>query len=139
VVDNFYNFLEWYSNYHSYGTGAFRASHWDGCVRLVWLWSRSSITRVVVSGNGPVVPQSVEESTLWMELFPIVLATAVWGKCWTELNVIVHCDNMGTVAVVKPGYSKAALVMHLLRGLFFFVRVRFQFSLQAVYTPGVQN
>jgi len=73
-----------------------------------------------------------------MELFPIVLATAVWGKCWEELKVIVHCDNMGTVAVVNSGYSKAASVMHLLRCLFF-IRACFQFTLQAVHTPGVQN
>jgi len=52
-----------------------------------------------------------------MELFPIVLATAVWGKHWTELNVIAHCDNMGTVAVVNSGYSKAAPVMHLLANI----------------------
>ena len=33
--------------------------------------------------------------------------------------MIIHCDNMGTVAVVNSGYSKAAPVMHLLRSLFF--------------------
>jgi len=82
--------------------------------------------------------ESTEESILWMKLFPIVLATAVWGRCWEELKVIVHCDNMGTVTVVNSGNSKAASVMHLLRCLFF-VRARFQFTLQAVHTPGVQN
>ena len=75
---------------------------------------------------------------MWMELFPIVLAAAVWGRRWQELRVIVHCDNMGTAAVVNSGYSKVAAVMHLLRCLFF-IRARFQFALEAVHTPGVQN
>ena len=109
----------------SFGCGAIAPSQQEW---LQWRWSNCSSYR----------GESVEESILWMELFPIVLATAVWGKRWTELNVIVHCDNMGAVAVVNSGYSKAAPVMHLLRCLFF-VRARFQFSLQAVHTPGVQN
>ena len=95
---------------------------------LQWRWSNCT----------PDGAESVEESILWMELFPIVLATAVWGRRWEELNVIIHCDNMGTVAVVNSGYSKAAPVMHLLRRLFF-ARAHFQFTLQAVHTPGIQN
>ena len=109
----------------SFGCGAVAPSQEEW---LQWRWSNCT----------PDGAESVEESILWMELFPIVLATAVWGRRWEESNVIIHCDNMGTVAVVNSGYSKAAPVMYLLRCLFF-ARARFQFTLQAVHTPGVQN
>ena len=109
----------------SFGCGAVAPSQEEW---IQWRWSNCT----------PDGAESVEESILWMELFPIVLAMAVWGRRWEESNVIIHCDNMGTVAVVNSGYSKAAPVMHLLRCLFF-SRARFQFTLQAVHTPGVQN
>ena len=50
--------------------------------------------------------ESADKSILWMELLPIVLAAAVWGRVGQKLRVMVHCDNMGTVAVVNSGYSK---------------------------------
>ena len=104
----------------SFGCGAVAPSQEEW---LQWRWSNCT----------PDGAESVEESILWMELFPIVLATAVWGRHWEESNVIIHCDNMGTVAVVNSDYSKAAPMMHLLRCLFF-ARARFQFTLQAVHT-----
>jgi len=103
----------------SFGCGAVAPSQEEW---LQWKWSNC-----IRFGT-----ESTEESIPWMELFPIVLATAVWGRCWEEFKVIVHYDKMGTFAVVNSGYSKAVLVMHLLRCLFF-VRARFQFTLQAEF------
>ena len=40
--------------------------------------------------------------------------------------------------MVNSGYSKAARIMHLLHCLFF-IRARFDFQLEAVHIPGVQN
>ena len=71
---------------------------------------------------------SRSQSILWKELVPIVLACAVWAKHWQGLSVMVHCDNMGTVAVVNSGYSREQPIMHLLRCLFF-IRATYQFSL----------
>ena len=28
------------------------------------------------------------------ELFPIVLAVAVWGQAWSHKHLTIHCDNM---------------------------------------------
>ena len=79
-----------------------------------------------------------EESILIQELLPIVLACAVWGPDWQGSSVIVHCDNMGAVAVVNSGYSKVPQIMHLLRCLFF-IRAHFSLSVRAVHVPGVEN
>ena len=83
------------------------------------------------------------ESITWMELLPIILASAVWGPAWHGQRIIVHCDNTGTVTVANCGYSRAPQIMHLLQCLFF-IRAHlffiiFEFSLQAVHLEGTDN
>ena len=78
------------------------------------------------------------ESITLKELIPIVLACAVWGTDLQNGTVTVHCDNMGTVAIVNSGYSRVPAIMHVLRCLFF-IRARFHLTVWAVHIPGVQN
>ena len=97
-----------------------------------WLqlqWQKSS-------GAGTIDLQG--ESITLKELVPIVLACSVWGADWQNTTVTVHCDNIGTVAIVNSGYSRVPEIMHLLRCLFF-IRARFHITLWAVHVPGVQN
>ena len=49
-----------------------------------------------------------EESITFKELLPIVLACAVWARDFCGLCVTVHCDNLGTVALVNSGYPNYA-------------------------------
>ena len=79
-----------------------------------------------------------DKSITFLELLPIVLACAVWGRRWAKSSVFAHCDNQGAVAVVNSGYSKVPQIMHLLRCLFF-IRARFDIALEAVYVPGESN
>lgn len=79
-----------------------------------------------------------KESITLKELFPIVLACAVWHQDFEKSRVVVHCDNLGTVAVVNSGYSRVPQIMQLLRCLFF-IRAHFQMDLWAVHIPGVEN
>ena len=78
------------------------------------------------------------ESITLKELVPIVLACSVWGADWQNASVTVHCDNLGTVAIVNSGYSRVPEIMHLVRCLFF-IRAHFHISLWAVHVPGVHN
>ena len=78
------------------------------------------------------------DRVMWMELLPIVLASAVWSLAWCGQRIIVHCDNTGTLTVANSGYSRTPRIMHLLRCLFF-NRARFEFSLQAVHIEGTDN
>ena len=50
------------------------------------------------------------------EVFPVVLACAVWGREWNKRQVVVHCDNEAAVVVLN---SRDPHIMHLLRALFF--------------------
>ena len=42
-----------------------------------------------------------EENITLKELLPIILACAVWGKSLNSASATVHCDNLGTVALVN--------------------------------------
>lgn len=72
------------------------------------------------------------------ELVPIVLACAIWGRQWQGKSVRCVCDNAAVVAIVNSGSSKDALVMHLMRCLFFFQAV-FSLSIHAVHLAGKKN
>ena len=135
-------------------------SSWNGCrmipfdqARAIHVWTDASGS----FGCGAVVPVSGKwlqlawpsaysedalhlgrESITFKELIPIVLACAVWGQEFAHMGVVVHCDNLGAVAVVNSGYSKVDPIMHLLRCLFF-VRAYFQIDLWAVHVPGKEN
>ena len=72
------------------------------------------------------------------ELLPIVMASVVWGKEWTDKRVVCHCDNMAVVEILNGGYSKDALLMQLLRSLFF-ITEHYKCLIEAVHCPGKDN
>ena len=135
-------------------------SSWNGCrmipadqTRAIHIWTDAS----GLFGCGALNPTSYRwiqlawpscysdralnlgsESITFKEVFPIVLVCAIWGQELTRSSVVVHCDNIGAVAVVNSGYSRVPQIMHLLRCLFF-IRARFQIDLWAVHVPGVEN
>ena len=79
-----------------------------------------------------------EDSITFIELLPIVMAVAIWGRWWYQSTVTCHCDNQGAVAAANSGYSKVPRIAHLLRCLFF-IRARFEISLEVKYLPGAIN
>ncbi len=72
------------------------------------------------------------------ELFPIIIAAAVWGRDWSGKVVRFNCDNEAVVEVIKSGSTKDNFLSHLLRCLFF-IEAKFQFVATAAHVPGVQN
>ena len=66
------------------------------------------------------------------------LGLCPWGLQWRGSLVVIHCDNMGAVAVMNTGSSKVPHIMYLLRCLFF-IRAHFTLSVRAVHVPGVEN
>ena len=53
------------------------------------------------------------------ELVPIILSCAVWGPLITKKTTIFQCDNHSVVDATNKGSFKEAMVMHLLRCLWF--------------------
>ena len=72
------------------------------------------------------------------ELLPIAVASAVWGRQWQGKTIRVRCDNAAVVAILRSGWSKNILAMHLMRCLFFFM-ARFHFFLMPEHIPGKLN
>ena len=56
------------------------------------------------------------------ELFPIVLACALWGGSWRGSYILCHSDNTAAVAQVNKLHARDPLAAHLLRCLAFRIR-----------------
>ena len=78
------------------------------------------------------------ESIAAKELFPVVVAAAVWGREWRGATVCVHCDNQSVVDILNNQSAREPLLCHQLRSLFF-VCARFDCDIVARHTPGVAN
>ena len=101
----------------SHGFGAVYGSHW-----LTGEW----------------LPAQQNCCITWMELYPIVLACATWGKRWERLRIRFHSDNQAVQAVVRSGTCRCKNVMSLLRSLFYLTAM-FSCVVDVEYIPGVSN
>ena len=72
------------------------------------------------------------------ELVPILFTCVTWGNKLRHRSISFQCDNESLVAAINKGSSKDALVMHLLRCLWFFI-AHFDISIAATHLPGVLN
>ena len=61
------------------------------------------------------------------ELFPIVVAVAVWGSALRGSKVCFYSDNMAVVEVLNRQAAKDPLICHQLRSLFY-ISARFDFD-----------
>ena len=71
--------------------------------------------------NGLKGGLSMEQAPLriaYKELFPIVLASVLWGSQWQQQRVQFQCDNENVVAVLRTGSSRDANMMQLILQLF---------------------
>ena len=84
-------------------------------------------------------PESMPQHHITVkELFPIVIAAAVWGHAWQRTHIQVRSDNSAVVAIINGGYSRDAEVMHLMRCLHF-LAARHSCRISAEHIKGVLN
>ena len=72
------------------------------------------------------------------ELVAVALAIGVWSKHWAASTVLVRCDNMAVVEVLKRKTSHDKLIMHMLRSLHFLCAVH-NIRLSVEHIRGVDN
>lgn len=72
------------------------------------------------------------------ELFPVVIATLLWGREWRGSHVRFQSDNKAVVAALNAGSACHPLLAHLLRCLFFW-QAAFDFHCSATHIPGRLN
>ncbi|XP_056618189.1 uncharacterized protein LOC130432718 [Triplophysa dalaica] len=82
------------------------------------------------------LPQSLSSSALF-ELYPLVVATYLWGKEWSASSIIVHCDNEATVHWINKGRSHSSALMPFLRRLTR-ISASDQFIVTAKHVPEIQ-
>lgn len=73
-----------------------------------------------------------------LELIPVVITAAIFGKEWAGKTVQFVVDNKAVVDIIQSGYSKESHLMHLIRLLTFFA-CYFEFWFSAVNIEGVNN
>jgi len=74
----------------------------------------------------------------WQELFPIVVACALWFPHFSGKRIQFWCDNESVVAIINSGHSKAPRIMDLLRFLVL-MSMKHNFFVRARHVPGVSN
>lgn len=101
----------------SWGCGAFWGDQW---FQLQW-------------------PTAVSEYHItYKELFPVVVAVAIWGQLWADKVLLCYCDNEAVVSILETGTCKDPHVMTLLRSLFF-VTAKYNILISALHIPGKHN
>ena len=53
----------------------------------------------------------------WQELFPIVVACAIWHPLLAGKRLQLWCDNLSVVFIINSGHSKTPRIMDLVRRL----------------------
>ena len=74
----------------------------------------------------------------WQELFPIVIASALWHPHFSGNCLQFWCDNENVVAIINSGHSKAPRVMDLVR-LLVLISMKHNFLVRARHVLGVSN
>lgn len=74
----------------------------------------------------------------WQELFPIIVACAIWFPYFSGKRIQFWCDNQSVVAILNSGRSKAPRIMDLLRFLAL-LSMKHNFFVRARHVPGVSN
>ena len=82
----------------------------------------------------------IEEQTSMalFELYPIVMACALWGHEWQRKRILFHCDNMATVDIISKGRSKVKSIMKLMRKLTFLAALN-NYVIHAKHIEGIRN
>ena len=92
-------------------------------------------------GEWPVEIQQLNNKSVSMallELYPIVIASLLWGASWSRKRICFHCDNLATVHILSKRRSKTPMIMKLMRRLTW-LAAKHNFFIYSKHIPGVQN
>ena len=77
-------------------------------------------------------------STALMELYPIVVASLLWGHLWARKHILFFCDNEATVNIINKGRSDVPAINRFMRRLTW-LSVQGNFIFRAQHVPGLDN
>ncbi len=73
-----------------------------------------------------------------LEFLTLVVSARLWGRHWKGMRILVQCDNLVTVQVVKSGRTQNCFLQSCLRELCFLAATH-EFEISAVHIAGVSN
>lgn len=85
-----------------------------------------------------MIPDNTKASMALFELYPIVMATVLWGHSWGRKKIIVNCDNAATVDIINKGRSKVPFIMKFVRKLIW-LEAKHNFLIRAKFIPEKTN
>ena len=88
--------------------------------------------------SGAWAPSQADQSIAYKELFPVVVASHVWGSQWFRRHVLFRSDNEAVVHILLSRTSKVLCIMRLLR-LLLSAAARFNFTFTSQHIPGIHN
>lgn len=88
--------------------------------------------------SGAWVPSQSQLSIAYKELFPVLVASHVWGSQWFRCHILFRPDNQAVVHIVLSRTSKVPCIMQLLR-LLLLAAALFNFTFTALHIPGIHN
>ena len=115
--------------------------HTDQALQL-YTDSAKSIGYGAVLGCSWIYGESLDEwkgfDITFLELYPIVLSSIMWGHRFQNQTIEFHTDNLGLVSVINKCSSPKPHIMCLVRALVL-AMLRFNFVFNAIHIRGVQN
>ena len=114
--------IHWWSACCEEGNGRalFNDPNWTQASKVSLWTDASGLGFGVVFGNewccGTWSPEEEGYSLELKELYPIVLAIAMWGSHLSGLRLTVRCDSEAVCHIWKSGTCKSRPIMTLLRG-----------------------
>ena len=73
-----------------------------------------------------------------LEMFNILLALRSWAKFWAHQSILIHCDNMAVVQVVRLGKSRDDFLSACLRNVWL-LAAAFDIDLHITHIQGCNN
>ena len=89
-------------------------------------------------GDFPNELLNEQTSMAFYELYPIVMASVLWGHSWSRKRILFNCDNLATVEILRKGRSKIPSIMKLMRRLTYHAALN-NFVVHAQHIPGKNN
>ena len=86
----------------------------------------------------PWEAQDIQLPIAVKELFPVVVATGLWGQFWSGCLVLCHSDNSAVVAQVNSLHARHPTAAFLLQCLALF-QALYDCRIRAVHVPGHSN
>nr|XP_033493145.1 uncharacterized protein LOC117263659 [Epinephelus lanceolatus] len=82
--------------------------------------------------------ESRSPSSALYELYPVIIATLIWGHEWSKKCISIHNDNTAVVDIINKGRSHSPAIMVFTRRLTL-ISAQHQFILRAFHIPGHHN